>query len=228
MKLAWKIVILSTLIIAFIFLFYYIRLSDYFTLQKLQEHHEALKLFVQNHYLLSVLIYIGTFSLALILGLPIVIPFAMIGGFLYGIYLGVIYAGISCLIGSVLSFLLLRYVIGDWVRGWQSERIKRFIAQLQKYGSNYLLMLHFLSVVPLLVINGIAALANVPLITVIWVTIIGTLPLNFLCAYTGKELSSIRSFSDIFTPTIITLLVILAVIALAPIIIRKIKGSVGV
>lgn len=223
-----KLLILCLLIGAFIFLFYYFRLSDYFTLQKLQDNHKYLKDFVTRHYMLSVIIYIGFYSITLACGLPVVMPLALIGGFLYGVVFGLLYAGASCLVGSIVSFLILRYIVAHWIRGWHNERIEKFNAQVQKYGYSYLLILHFLSVIPLFVINLLAAVAKVKLITVMWVTIIGTLPLNLLCVIAGQQLSTIHSFKDIFSPTIIILLFILALVAIAPLIFKKLRGSFGI
>lgn len=223
-----KLLILCLLIGAFIFLFYYFRLSDYFTLQKLQDNHKYLKDFVTRHYILSVIIYIGFYSITLACGLPVVMPLALIGGFLYGVVFGLLYAGASCLVGSIVSFLILRYIVAHWIRGWHNERIEKFNAQVQKYGYSYLLILHFLSVIPLFVINLLAAVAKVKLITVMWVTIIGTLPLNLLCVIAGQQLSTIHSFKDIFSPTIIILLFILALVAIAPLIFKRLRGSFGI
>jgi uncharacterized membrane protein YdjX (TVP38/TMEM64 family) len=223
-----KLLILALLVGAFIFLFYYFRLSDYFTLQKLQDNHKYLKDFVTRHYILSVIIYIGFYSITLACGLPVVMPLALIGGFLYGVVFGLLYAGASCLVGSIVSFLILRYIVAHWIRGWHNERIEKFNAQVQKYGYSYLLILHFLSVIPLFVINLLAAVAKVKLITVMWVTIIGTLPLNLLCVIAGQQLSTIHSFKDIFSPTIIILLFILALVAIAPLIFKKLRGSFGI
>jgi uncharacterized membrane protein YdjX (TVP38/TMEM64 family) len=224
-----KLIIYGLLLaIAVLVFIYYEKFSDYFTLHKLQENRRFLTEFVQKNYLLSVIIYVSIYSLLIACGMPLIMPIAMIGGFLYGIVWGLLYAEISCLIGSIISFLILRYVVAHWIRSWHSERIMKFNEQVKKYGNSYLLMLHFLSVIPLFVINLLAAVANVPLITVIWVTIVGALPFNLLCVVAGRQLSSIQSYKDIFSPTIIILLAILALVALSPILIRKIKGSLGV
>ena len=229
MKLRTKnIIILIAALAAVIIFFYYFRISDYFTIEKLKENNLFLKSFVQKHYMLSVLIYIGTYSTLIACALPIVMPLALIGGFLYGLTFGLLYAGVSCLIGSIVTFLALRHFVGHWIRDWHNERIDRFNKQIQKYGYSYLLILHFLSIVPMFVINLLAAMAKVPLFTVIWVTMLGTLPLNLLCVYAGRQLSSIHSFNEIFSPTIIILLCLLALFACAPLFLKKIKGSLGV
>ncbi len=223
-----KIIIFLLIIAALFIIFNYTRVSDYITLETLQARRQLLQDFVQQHYLLSVMIYIGVYSLLLACAMPVVIPLALVGGFLYGIFFGFIYAGLSCLIGSLISFLALRFVVVHWIRGWHNERIEKFNAQVQKYGYSYLLILHFLSIVPLFVINLLAAVANVPLFTVIWVTIVGTSPLNFLCVVSGQKLSTIQSAKDIFSPTIILLFVLLALVACVPLLIKKIKGSFSV
>lgn len=223
-----KIIIFLLIIAALFIIFNYTRVSDYITLETLQARRQLLQDFVQKHYLFSVMIYIGVYSLLLACAMPVVIPLALVGGFLYGIVFGFIYAGLSCLIGSLISFLALRYVVAHWIRDWHNERIESFNKLVQKYGYSYLLVLHFLSVVPLFVINLLAAVANVPLFTVIWVTIIGTSPLNFLCVVSGQRLSTIQSAKEIFSPTIILLFVLLALVACVPLFIKKIKGLFSV
>ena len=223
-----KICIAVLVLVAFAVLAYYVQFSDYFTLAKLKANHRVLHHFVQQQYLFSVFIYIGIYALLLACALPIVMPFSLIGGFLYGIFWGLLYATVSCLIGSIVSFIVLRYIVAHWISGWHNDRIERFNQQVQKYGYSYLLMLHYLSIVPLFVINLLAAVANVPFLTVMWVTILGTLPLNILCVLAGQKLSEIHSFKDIFSPTIIVLLGLLAFVALVPMLIRKIRGSFGI
>lgn len=215
-------------IIALLVFINYQALANFFTIEQLKKNNECLAVYVKDHYFFSVLAYIAVFSIMVACGLPLIFPLSLIGGFLYGLIPGLLFATLSCLIGSLFSFIVLRYVVSDWVRSWHNERIDRFNQQINKYGYNYLLMLHFLSVVPIFVINLLAAIAKVPLRTVAWVTVLGTLPLNFLCVMAGKELSTITSFKDIFSPTILLLLAILVVIALVPMVIRKIKGGLRV
>lgn len=215
-------------VIAVLVFINYQTLANFFTIEQLKKHNECLAVYVKDHYFFSVLIYIAAFSTIVACGLPLIFPLALIGGFLFGLIPGLIFATMSCLIGSLFCFIVLRYVVSDWVRSWHNERIDRFNQQIHKYGYSYLLMLHFLSVIPIFVINLLAAVAKVPLKTIAWVTFLGTLPLNLLCVMAGKELGNISSFKDIFSPTILALLAILIVIAIAPILIRKIKGYLHV
>ncbi len=206
----------------------YKTLAHFFTLDQIKKNNVCLAGYVARNYYFSVIVYMAVFIGTVACGLPLVIPLALIGGFLYGMVLGLLFVTISCVIGSLISFTVLRYVVSDWVRSWHNERVDRFNEQVNKYGYSYLLMLHFLSVIPIFVINLLAAIAKVPLITVLWVTVVGTFPLNFLCVMAGKELGSIRSFNDIFSPTILLLLGIMALIVCVPMLIKKLKGGLRV
>lgn len=215
-------------ILALLIFINYQLLVDFFTIENLKKNNEYLAAYVKDNYLFSVLFYMGIFSLIVAIGLPLIFPLALVGGFLYGVFPGLLYATLSCLIGSVSSFILIRYVISDWMKKLHNERIARFNKQLNKYGYSYLLILHFLSIVPIFVINLLAAVAKIPLKTVAWVTILGTLPLNLLCVIAGKKLSSLHSYKEIFSPTILVLIGILAIIACAPILLRKFKRDFDV
>lgn len=207
--------------------FYYLKLKGYFGLHHIQKNHLILKDFVQHHYFYSVFIFLSLFSILVACGFPIIIPFAVIGGFLYGVFWGLVFVSVSCLLGSLISFIVLRYIIAHWVRDWHNERLIKFNNRLAKYGYSYLLILHFLSVIPLFVINMLAAIANVPLRTILWVTFVGTFPLNLLGVLAGQQLSTIHSINEIFSPTIIILLCLLAAAATIPLLIKKSRGSFG-
>jgi len=215
-------------VIALLIFINYHALANFFTIEQLKKNNDYLAAYVKDHYFFSVMVYISVFCIVVACGLPLVLPLALMGGFLYGFVPGLLFATVSCLIGSLFSFLVLLFVVSDWIKGWHNERIDRFNQQISKYGYSYLLMLHFLSIVPIFVINLLAAVVKVPLKTVAWVTFLGTLPLNFLCVMAGKELSTISSYKDIFSPTILLVLALLVVIALAPMLMRKIKGGFGV
>lgn len=218
----------SIAIIVIVVLFYIFGLGDYLTLKTIQDNKHCLYDWVHKHYFLSVFIYIASFSISLTCALPIVMPFALMGGFLYGFFWGLLYVEISCLLGSIFSFVILRYVIGHWIHGWHNERVERFNQQVQKYGYTYLLLLHFLSIIPLFVINLLAAMARVPLSKIIWITILGTLPLNLICVMAGQKLSTIQSFKDIFSGSMIVVVVLFGVVIITPLFIKKLRNWFGI
>jgi uncharacterized membrane protein YdjX (TVP38/TMEM64 family) len=219
--------LISAIIIAlFIGLIYYSGLGSYFTLENMQKKSIYLKEAVEHHYMRSVLFYIVGFAFLILITLPVVGPLTMLGGYLFGVFFGFLYALIAAVLGAILSFLVIRYLLSSMLRERYKARLEPFRQKMQKYGASYLLMLNLLSIIPYVAINILAALTGVPLFTAFWVTILGSIPLIFIYALAGQQLSTISSASDIFSPQIIILLIILALVALLPLIVKKFKKDI--
>lgn len=204
----------------FILLIYRLRFGEYFSLDHLQSQSALLLNQVHAHYTGSVIIYMGIYAALIACALPVVAPMTILGGYLFGILYGVIYAVIGASAGAVIYFLLVRYVFAHTVRESFTLQLDKFHEKMNRYGASYLISLQLLTIIPYFVINTLAALANVPLITFIWTTILGGLPLHVIYAVAGQELASLTSIRDILKPSIIVLLLVMALIALLPMIIR--------
>ena len=107
---------------------------------------------------------------------------------------------------------------------WYGNRIVTFKKQMDVHGVNYILMLHFVTVVPYFVINTLAALSDISLVTFVWATIVGSIPIISVYAFAGRQLSYIQSVGDIFSPPIILAFVLLIVLACMPIILKRLKN----
>lgn len=215
-----------SIVAALIFIAYYAGLGSYFSLETLKEHQHTFSGFVTNHYPSSVLLYITTYVVLLACALPISAPMTLLGGFLYG-YMAIAYALFATLLGSMITFLIVRYFLAGWIRSWHAQKLEQFNAQMQRYGSSYLLMLQFLSVIPLFLINLLAAISHVSFKTVCWTTVVGCLPLITLLVFAGRKLSTINSVGELFSPTVMVILGLLALLAGAPMIFRWIKTKLG-
>ncbi len=191
------------------------------SLQTIKQQSGFLKDSVENNYPHAVLVFIALFILVVSITLPIVGPLTLLGGYLFGLFPGFIYSLIGSTLGSMGSFLLIRYVLGSIMRDRYKDQLATFQEKMQKHGYSYLLMLQLLSVVPFVVINTLAALTDVRLSTVFITTLIGTAPLIFIYAWAGRQLGTISSMKDIVSPQLLLILVILAAMSLLPIIFKK-------
>lgn len=214
------------LIIIGAFIFWYFNISQYLTLTALQQESAYLKDLVDQYSFLSALVFVLAYAIVIACGLPAAAPFTILGGFLFGVFVGFLYALIGATLGSVVYFLLIRYALTNMVRASYVAQLNRFNERVKKYGYSYLLTLHWLSVVPYFVINTLAALADVPLLTFVWTTLFGSSPLLFVYAFAGRELNVISSVRDILRPDVIILLVLLALLALLPMVIRKFRKTI--
>ena len=185
-----------------------------FSLQGVKAKSVALQQSVQHSYIKAVVYYCLLYILLITLTLPVVGPLTILGGFLFGLVPGFIYALISACVGSVCSFLCMRYFLISLLRKRYIAKLDRFNDKISVYGYTYLLTLQLLSVVPYVVINMLAALTEVPLKVFVWTTIVGSIPLTFMYALAGQQLGTIESMQDVLSPNIITMLVLLALLAL--------------
>jgi len=211
------------IIIATTLLVRYTNIHHYFSLTALKDDKHFLKMLINENYHATVLIYILIFIAVISFTIPGSAALTLLGGYLFGALEGSAYALIGSVVGATISFLLFRYVFSRYVGTWYGKRVEQFKEQINQHGASYLLMLHFVTVVPYFVINTLAAVANISLGTFVWTTIVGSIPIVCVYAFAGRQLSYINKIGDIFSPMIILAFVLLILVACMPIIIRKFK-----
>jgi uncharacterized membrane protein YdjX (TVP38/TMEM64 family) len=200
---------------------WYFGLQNYLTLESMKENRAYLETAVHTNYLRSVLIFLAIYIAVIATALPGVPPLTMIGAFLFGFIPGGIYASVAATAGTTVSFLLIRYVLSGVIRGKYAQKLERFNEKIASHGvAGYLLTLQLLGIIPYFVINTLAALTDVPFKTFLWTTYVGSLPIIFIYAFAGRQLYLVESVSDIFSPSIIALLVFLVLLTMMPIFLR--------
>lgn len=216
--------LVAALIAVVVLLVSYFVLRRYLTVQALQKHDYFLQDIIDNNYVGAVLIYILVYVCIIATSLPLVAPLAIAGGFLFGTFTGFLYAELGTTIGSTVAFLILRVFSTTGALQGYRKKLWKLEEKIKKNGVGYLLMLSLLSVVPFFIINTVAVLAGVSVFTVMWTSALGSMPLLFLYALAGSQLRTIGSFKDIFSPQLIIILVLLALIFfVTPKIFRRFK-----
>jgi len=207
------------------FTLYYTHITEYIDFGHIYLLAQKFHALQNKHALYTVLIYLALYITCITCMVPSVAPLTMMGGYLFGTFLGTLYALLASTLGSLCSFILLRYFLYNSIQKRYSHRLERFNAYVKKYGvSSYLITLQLLTVVPFAVINSLAVLANVSLWTILWTTVVGSCPIVLLYAIAGKQLGSITGTHDIFSSSIIIILLLLILMALLPLIIRKLRA----
>jgi len=201
-------------------------IPNYFTLAYIKQRTVYFEAAVARNYWWSVVVYLVSCIAAVTAGLPIIGLFAMVAGFLFGIFEGLFYTVVASTIGSVLFVILARYALANLLEGRYTAQLERFNKQIAHYGYSYLVALHLSTVAPFFLINSLAALAGVPLYAVAWTTAVGAVPSLFLYSLAGRRLSALTSARDVFTADIVLLLVLLAILAFLPTIVRHIQQRV--
>jgi len=219
-----RMIFIVIVLIGLVALARYYDLGKYFTLDSLQENRAYLEQAVESNYARAVLIYVLVYAAVISIAFPGVPPLTIIGGFLFGFIPGGIYATIAATIGSSISFLLIRYVLSGLIRGKYAHRLEQFNSKIKSHGvAMYLLTMQLLAIFPFFIINTLAALTNVPFVTSVWTTFVGTIPMILVYSYAGQRLYLVESVGEIFSPSIIILFLILILLALLPILLKRLK-----
>lgn len=202
--------------------------SGLFTFDKLVENKDALKDYVADHYLTAVILFIVVYFLSTTFSLPFALVLSIAGGFLFGSVRGAIYINIGATSGATALFIGSRYLFGDYFQAKYGANIKALNNELEENGKSYLLTLRLIPIFPFFLVNLVVGLSTIPLSTFIWTTAIGIIPGSFVYSYAGNQLSSIQSVEDIVSPSILSALVLLGILALVPTIYGKVQQRKGV
>jgi len=205
-------------------------LNEYVTFEALRENRETLNIFVAGNGVLAALVYIAVYAVAVAFSLPGGAIMTLAGGFLFGALFGTMVVVVAATLGATALFLIARTALGDLLRAKAGPFVRKMEAGFQENALSYLLVLRLVPAFPFWVVNLVPALLGVKLSTYVLGTAIGIIPGTFVFATFGAGLGSVFdqggevSLKAILTPEIIAGLVGLAVLALVPVVVKKLRG----
>ncbi len=198
-------------------------LKNYMDFQSLYEGRDNLLEYVNNYYLLSVLVYIGIYFAVVALSIPGATVLTLLGGFFFGPWAGTLFVNIGATLGAFAIFLIARFFLGETLQKKYEKQLNKFNREISENGKNYMLTLRLIPVFPFFLINILAGLTTLPAITFLWTTALGIIPGSFVYAYIGYAGNSITETRGVFTPQILLALILLSVLSLVPVLVKKIK-----
>jgi uncharacterized membrane protein YdjX (TVP38/TMEM64 family) len=217
-------------LIAGLVVFFALDLQRYISFEVLRENREVLRTWVQQKGILAGLIYIVIYAVAVAFSLPGGAVMSIAGGFLFGTLWGSIYILIGATLGATALFIIAKTALGDVLRAKAGPWLQKMEAGFQENALSYLLVLRLVPLFPFFVVNLVPAFLGVSLVTYVLGTFFGIIPGVVVFASVGAGLGSIFdageafSASDILTPQILMALLGLAVLALIPVVYKKIKA----
>lgn len=222
-----KRIIIAVVVVLIILGLYYGGLKDSISLQGLKENSQYFKDMVDRNYWFSAMIFMMGYTIAMAASLPIVAPFSLLGGFLFNTIPGACFSALGAALGSMIYVTIFRHFLADSMQEQFKDQLSQLKENMKVYGKSYVLILHFLTILPFFVINTLDALADLTLWDVFWTTIVGSGPLFLLFSFEGRQLAHIESIGDIFSPQFILALGLLVLLACMPIIVKRFRGSVN-
>lgn len=205
--------------------FFYFDAGQFLSLAALKDNRDRLLAFTEANYTAAVGLFVVTYIAVTGLSLPGAVILTLAGGFLFGGLFGTLFVNLGATTGATLAFLVARYLLRDAVE----QRFGRWLGPLQegfaKNAFSYLLTLRLIPLFPFFVVNLVSALTRVSLGTYVTATALGIIPGSFVYAYAGQQLGSINSVKEIASPHVIVALVLLGLLALVPILYKRVSRT---
>jgi uncharacterized membrane protein YdjX (TVP38/TMEM64 family) len=216
------------------------------SLEALVQHRAAIDAFVTEHRVLALLAYIALYVVAVALSLPGATFLTVSGGFLFGLVLGASAAVIGATLGATVIFLVARTALGEPLLKRAGPRAKQLAEGFREDAFSYLLFLRLVPAFPFFLVNLVPAFAGVRLSTFVVATALGIIPGGTVYAFAGTGLDSIISAQKetydacmaagradchltfnahgILTPELIGALIALGVLALVPVVVKRLRA----
>lgn len=206
------------------FLFYLAGVYNYFTIAFLVEQRNYLQAFVENHYAWSVISYMVLYIALVSTALPVALVSTVAGGFLFGALYGMVYSVIAATIGASILFYIIRSWYSAVMHQRYSHHIQWLATEFKRYGPWYLLAVRLSMVFPFFLINLLAPLLPVSLVSFAWTTMLGIMPGSYLYAYAGSQLLHMQHVSDLISAKYVILIIFFCCMALLPVLL----GHLGI
>ena len=143
------------------------------------------------------LIFIFIYVLATVLFIPGSL-LTLGGGFLFGMWRGIVCVSIGATLGATCAFLVGRYLARDWVSSQieKNEKFKAIDEAVARQGWKIVLLIRLSPIFPFNLLNYAFGLTRVSLRAYFFASWVGMLPLTVLYVYFGSlagSLTAIRS-----------------------------------
>jgi uncharacterized membrane protein YdjX (TVP38/TMEM64 family) len=163
----------------------------FLTLEHIANDRDWLKGQIEENYLGALLAYMGVYVASIALSLPGGAALTMIGGFLFGWFVGGTATVIAATIGATIIFLVAKTSLGEPLAARAGPRLGKLREGFQENALNYLLFLRLVPLFPFWLINLAPALLGVDLGTYVLGTFIGIIPGTLAFTFAGVGLDSV-------------------------------------
>lgn len=213
----WFRLLLLALAVAAVVVFYLAGLHEQLRWETVRSRIEYWKRLADEHLLVSLAVFFLLYVTATALSLPVALILSLVGGALFGRWVGVGVVSVASTCGASLAFLGSRYLFRESVRKRFGDRLLALDHGIERDGAWYLLTLRMAPYVPFFLINLGLGLTPMRLATFALVSWVGMLPATFVLVNAGTELAALETPSDALSPTFV---VSLALIGLLPLGVR--------
>lgn len=222
-------------LIALIFIGYYIWASgiySYISLETLKENQSFLKIYVKENFIISILIYSLLYFTIVSLSIPAATIMTLVGGFLFGQLIGTICVVLSASFGACIIFLSTKFASRNSINTGYGSWTQKMKDGFHENAFLYMLILRLIPIFPFVIINIVSGILQIRLKTFFFGTLTGIIPATYIYVSVGVAMQTLLNEDNftpelLFKPEIFAALSGLGVLALLPIIYRKLRYAFG-
>ena len=227
-----KILLITFFLIIFSFWVIYFLNRDFFELKTLFIYLEIIQNYISNNFLFSFFIFTLSYCFLIVCNFPIASLLSLIGGFLYGTWLGGMGIIIGGTAGSLIVFLVAKLFFHDYVAKKFLHKYSFIHQYFQQNELELMFLIRLIPGIPFFAQNLILAGLGVNSLKFFLTTLIGLSPWAIIFASIGKGLEEIfikdqdLSFSLIAKPEyLIPISLIISLVIFILLFKKKIKNS---
>ena len=194
------------------FLFHNFNLEDISSFKVIQSNQDQLNILKENNFILLISIFfLMTVLWVFLLGFGS--PVALIGGFIFGKWIGTIIVTMSLSIGALCLYIFAKFFLYDFLKEKLFTKFKNLNLMFQKKQLLVMIIFRFVGFVPFFLANVLPVIFNINIKNYLLGTIIGIMPAIFIMVslgsgineaiYSSKQfpsLLSLISLPDIYFP----------------------------
>lgn len=216
------------------------------SLETLVRHRMAIDAFIDAHVVAAIAAFMAIYIAAVALSLPGAVFLTIAGGVLFGTLIGGLATVVSATAGATIIFLVAKSACGETLIRRAGPLACKLADGFRADAFSYLLFLRLVPAFPFFLVNLVPALAGVKLSAFVAATAIGIVPATFAFAFLGSGLDSVIAKQEaayraclasgrgdctlqfdigmIVTPRLLAALALLGVIALIPVIVKRVRA----
>ena len=143
----------------------------------------------KNLYLLAIIFIV--FAMIWVFAAGFGSPLALLAGFIFGKWFGLLFAVIGMSIGATLLYIFANFFLKEIIKDKFLNRFKNLEEKFKKSEFMYLLIYRFVGGIPFQIQNVLPCIFNVKLSNFFWSTFLGMIPSLFIIISIGSGLEEI-------------------------------------
>ena len=180
---------------------------------------------INSNFLLAIIFYSFLYVICVAFSIPVASYLTLIGGAIFN-WLALPIVVISATIGATVIFILSKSILANY---FSKKIIKKYKGLEKGFSKNhfyYLLFLRLIPFAPFFVVNILAGIVNMRIISYVFATFIGIIPGTTIYIFTGITFSELFQNSQIPEFNIISskyflIIILLSILSLSPVIFKK-------